>query len=407
MLYAKSFLVTLSFIGIILCALFAGHFIDYNTKCIFYSISLTLKNILLVVLPFIIIVFLVHSLISIGRGAYLFVIFIIPLIIFSNFLATCTGYFAGQAWLQLSCFKCSVTGPLNSLVPLWSCALKPWLSNDVAMMIGIVIGVIASFLQRPVFNNFSAKCFAIVNFMLNKVFLPISPLLIAGFVLNLQESGVLSLLILSYGKVLLGFVIVCLSYIFILYGIGNLFKISRWLNAIQNMIPAMVAGFSAMSSAAALPLTLIAAKKNVGKAETRLQDHETDEEQNLCVVDVVIPMTVNVHLIGDCFAIPLFALAVMVTFKGALPDWLMFLEFALYFVMAKFAVAAVPGGGILVMLPILENHLHFTPEMLSIMMALYLLFDPFITSGNILGNGAFALICDKVMGKFRLMKRCT
>lgn len=62
----------------------------------------------------------------------------------------------------------------------------------------------------------------------------------------------------------------------------------------------------------------------------------------------------------------------------------------MYFVLAKFSVAAVPGGGILVMLPILEAYLGLNGEMLSLITALYLLFDPVITCANILGNGAFA-----------------
>ncbi len=34
--------------------------------------------------------------------------------------------------------------------------------------------------------------------------------------------------------------------------------------------------------------------------------------------------------------------------------------------------------------------------MLSLITALYILFDPFITSANVLGNGAFARIIDKL-----------
>ena len=73
------------------------------------------------------------------------------------------------------------------------------------------------------------------------------------------------------------------------------------------------------------------------------------------------------------------------------------LIFAAYFVLAKFSVAAVPGGGILVMLPILEKYLGFNSEMLSLITALYILFDPVITCANVLGNGAFALGMERVL----------
>jgi Na+/H+-dicarboxylate symporter len=111
---------------------------------------------------------------------------------------------------------------------------------------------------------------------------------------------------------------------------------------------------------------------------------------------------VNIHLIGDCFAIPIFAFAIMKSFGIAEPAFASYLIFAGYFVMAKFSVAAVPGGGILVMLPILETYLGFNGEMLSLITALYILFDPLITSANVLGNGGFAMgIGNLAEGKLR------
>jgi Na+/H+-dicarboxylate symporter len=67
-------------------------------------------------------------------------------------------------------------------------------------------------------------------------------------------------------------------------------------------------------------------------------------------------------------------------------------------VYSKFSVAAVPGGGILVMLPILESILGFNAEMLSLITALYIFFDPIITAANILGNGSFALAFERLFG---------
>jgi Na+/H+-dicarboxylate symporter len=110
---------------------------------------------------------------------------------------------------------------------------------------------------------------------------------------------------------------------------------------------------------------------------------------------------VNVHLIGDCFAIPIFAFAVLKNFGMADPSFLTYLVFAGYFVMAKFSVAAIPGGGIIVMLPILESTLGFNAEMMSLITALYILFDPVITSANVFGNGGFASLMGKIYAKYK------
>ena len=59
---------------------------------------------------------------------------------------------------------------------------------------------------------------------------------------------------------------------------------------------------------------------------------------------------------------------------------------------AKFAIAAVPGGGILVMLPVLEKYLGFNSDMPSLITALYILFDIFFTMANVLSNGDFTFL---------------
>ena len=50
------------------------------------------------------------------------------------------------------------------------------------------------------------------------------------------------------------------------------------------------------------------------------------------------------------------------------------------------------------MLPVLEQHLSFSPMMLSLITTLYIIFDPLITSANVLGNGAFAMFFSKIYG---------
>ena len=90
-------------------------------------------------------------------------------------------------------------------------------------------------------------------------------------------------------------------------------------------------------------------------------------------------------------------MALLHTFGLPVPTAIEFLPFALAFVLAKFSVAAIPGGGILVMLPLLESYFAFTPEMASLITAFYILFDPLITAANITGNGALSLILHRLI----------
>ena len=67
------------------------------------------------------------------------------------------------------------------------------------------------------------------------------------------------------------------------------------------------------------------------------------------------------------------------------------------------AVSGIPGGGIIVMIPILISQLGFNEQMVSIITALYLLLDSFGTSANVMGDGALVIIIQKILNKLRLL----
>ena len=198
---------------------------------------------------------------------------------------------------------------------------------------------------------------------------------------KLQFEGILVRIVQDYALIFVVVALAQFTYILFLYFVINQFNIAKFLRAVRNMFPATLAGFSTMSSVAAMPLTILATEKNSANPD---------------LARSLVPATVNIHLIGDCFAIPIFAFAVLKNYGIEDPTFFAYLTFAFYFVLAKFSVSAIPGGGILVMLPILEAHLGFNAEMLSLITALYILFDPIITSANVLGNGGFSMLIDKL-----------
>jgi Na+/H+-dicarboxylate symporter len=81
------------------------------------------------------------------------------------------------------------------------------------------------------------------------------------------------------------------------------------------------------------------------------------------------------------------------------PSLWSYFVFTIFFVIAKFSVAAVPAGGIIVMVPILEKYLNFNTEMSSLIVAIYIIFDPIVTGFNVLGNGALAKLIDNISWK--------
>jgi Na+/H+-dicarboxylate symporter len=268
---------------------------------------------------------------------------------------------------------------IQGLTALWTFSLPKLIANDRAMLAGIILGVLSSFAPYNIGTKLSGYFEKAVTLIL-RFLLIIVPVFVFGLVVKLIHDKTLGYIVRDYSLIFAIVALSLFSYITLLYLIACRFKISPFLTSIKNMLTPAFTALSSMSSAAAMPLTLKADEKNV---------------ENQALGRLAIPLTVSTHLIGDCFAIPIFAFAVMKNFGVPDPDFLSYLLFAFYFVVAKFSVAPIPGGGIIVMIPVLESYLGFNGEMSSLITALYILFDPVITCGNVYGNGAFALLLGK------------
>ena len=368
---------------ILLVALFE-RFIPVEWLSIFFALSLSIKSVIIFVLPAVIFMLLFKTTAALSSKATKIIVLLLGTICISNFISTMISYLAGSGIYHLD-LSINLPKDASGLSPAWNFSLPKLIGNDVAMFSGLLLGITLSLLKPKLAFEISNYFEKWVNFTLKFILCLIPPFII-GFIGKLIHDKVLESIVYDYALIFLLVAMAQYGYILFIYLVSNGFKLSSFVTSIKNMFPAAVAGFGSMSSAAALPLTLIGAEKNTNSSPlTRL----------------VIPTTVNIHLIGDCFAIPIFAFAVLKSFGMPDPSFISYLTFAFYFVLAKFSVAAIPGGGIIVMLPILESQLGFTPEMASLITALYILFDPIITTANISGNGAFALLIHKLSTLFQ------
>jgi Na+/H+-dicarboxylate symporter len=207
------------------------------------------------------------------------------------------------------------------------------------------------------------------------------PLFIFGIALKLRHNGAIFSILSEYLIIAGVFIISTCGYIlmqlFVISG-SNSKQLMKYIN---NLLPAIITGFGSMSSAAALPLLIKAAENNL-KSKSNAA--------------IIVPCSVNVHLVGDCFFIPFIALGISFSFGHGLPD---------IFTYLIFAVAAVPAGGIIVMLPILEKYLRFSTDMLALITTMYISFDCIVTACNVAGNGAFALIFGKITDLYKSKER--
>lgn len=151
------------------------------------------------------------------------------------------------------------------------------------------------------------------------------------------------------------------------------------------MLPAYFTALGTQSSAATIPVTLAQATKN-GVSEE--------------IAGFVIPLCATIHLSGSMLKITACALALMLM-QGMPYTTGMFIGFIFMLAVTMVAAPGVPGGAIMAALGVLQSMLGFGESEQALMIALYIAMDSFGTACNVTGDGAIALIVDKLFDKKR------
>lgn len=380
---------SLQLAALFLFALLFGKYVPVEYKSVFYAISLTFKEILLFVLPLIIFTCLFHGLSAYQGKAFRFVALILVAVCVSNFVSILAAYGLGVVALpKIGSLALSNDASVNSLLPTWTVVIPSLFENTnlYALSLGSFFGLLFSILPYQAPIRFANHLNRVVTFILQKLIVPGLPIFALGYILKIQHEGILSRVFETYGPIILLVIVGNLLYLLVMFWFAANFNFSRFVGYLRNMIPVGVLGFTTMSSMATMPATLNAAEKNTNNKD---------------LSQAIIPATVNIHMIGDSIIVPILAMATLLTFGQSLPTFAQYLLFTQLFMIIKFSVPGIPGGTMLVLIPVLEKAFGFTSEMSAFMAAIYILFDPLITVGNVLGNSALAILLTRVMGLFK------
>jgi len=387
--YSKILISKFNFLIIpILAIIIFENMLSLEIKTYFYTISLIVKHILLFFAPLIIFIFIASAIISLKEQALKFTFLLLIFVTLSNFIGVISGYIIGINIIPLIkmpyFFDTSdfiVSEKSIMIIKLF----PPLITTQTAMYLGIFIGIILTCFQKDSVSQYILKARNGIITFFRKYFSLILPIFIFGSLCSIQYEKFMHKLLISYGQVILLFIMVQFLYIFIFYLIASKFKISLCLIYIKNMIPALITAFFTMSSTATLPHTITCTEKN------HLDKNFTQ---------IILPIVCNMHNIGSAVGIPILVLAIMQSFNLTLPNDFQFFNFAIHYTLAKYAVAGIPGGIIITIIPLLEHYLHFTSEMISVITTIYCLLDSFGTVSNVACNGAFSIFFKKIYDLF-------
>lgn len=358
---------------------------------VFYSVSLTVKGIILFLMPFIILGCSYLCVSRFKRKSLFLMLGLLLCISTSNFISTWIGYGFGVSFLK----GISLSGamdPSDELQPLWTLVFPKVFTNFWALGIGCLSAmVIEPLLGSKASHRIHAWVEHNTKWGLNYLILPIIPVMMCGFFIKILTQDNWTHLILQYWDIIKWIGLAYLVTLVVGIGVTTRFNLKHALAFTQELLPALWVGFSSMSSMAALPL-------NIKLAQSKAKHPD--------LVAGILPLSTNVHLVGDSIGIPMMALALGLGSFNSMPSPMTFLIFSFWFVLAKYSVAAIPGGGILVMLGVLGQYFGFDAHLSAQITFLYILLDPVITMTNVAGNQLFALNVDRLFDKaFRLNQK--
>ena len=266
------------------------------------------------------------------------------------------------------------------LTPYFSITIPPVLDVMSSLVLAFVIGLGLSFQEKSSLKLVVKDFEKIIMQLIEKVIVPLLPLFIlgifAGMAFNGQVFSILKVFISIIGVIFALHIILLLLQ----YTIAGAFTKRNPIKLLATMMPAYFTALGTQSSAATIPVTLEQTLKN-GVSEK--------------IAGFVIPLCATIHLSGSIMKITACAMALMIL-HGMPFTFTLFAGFIFMLGIAMVAAPGVPGGAIMAAVGILQSMLGFNEDMLGLMIALYIAMDSFGTACNVTGDGAIALVVDRI-----------
>ena len=374
-------------IAIILGVLCGTFFPEWAVRC-FVTFNSVFSHFLSFLIPLIIVGLVAPAIADIGRGAGKLLLITAVLAygdtVFSGFMSyfVSTGIFPSLIDRSQAA---QAVATVEELQPFFTIEIPPLLDVMSALIAAFVMGLGISFFESPTLKKGFDEFRDIITKTIEVALIPVLPLYIFSIFLNMSYSGQ-ALRIISVFVAIIG--VIFLMHIFLLvlqYCIAGALSGRNPFKMLYNMLPAYFTALGTSSSAATIPVTLKQVKKN-GVSDG--------------IAGFVVPLCATIHLSGSAMKITACAVALLIM-QGGTIDIAQFAGFILMLGVMMVAAPGVPGGAIMAALGVLQSMLGFTAEQQALMIALYITMDSFGTACNVTGDGAIALVVDKIYGKNR------
>ena len=361
-----------------------GNLLPIWSVRIFVTFNDIFSEFLNFIIPLIIVGLVVPAIGDIGKGAGKMLVTTALIAygatIFSGFLS----YFTGVAifpQLISSGIPLEEVSEAKGILSYFNISIPPIMNVMTALILAFTLGLGLANLETVALKRTVEDFKLIIIKTIESIILPLLPIYIFGIFLNMTHSGQVFGILTVFIKII---GIIFLLHIFLLifqYVIAALFVHKNPFRMLARMLPTYFTALGTQSSAATIPVTL---------QQTRLNGVSDG------IAGFVIPLCATIHLSGSTLKIVACALALMIM-QGMSHELGLFSGFICMLGITMIAAPGVPGGAIMASLGLLDSMLGFDEAAQALMIALYIAMDSFGTACNVTGDGAIALIIDKLM----------
>lgn len=361
-----------------------GHIFTLPWVRIFATFNSIFGQFLGFIIPLIILGLVTPAIADIGKGAGKLLLITVGIAYADTVVAAILSYATGSTFFPSLIGNGSQTletvEKSAEILPYFTINIPATIDVMSALVLSFIVGLGIAYSGHTVLRGATNEMKAIIVGVIERVIIPLLPVYIFGIFLNMTFSGDVMRMMTVFAKII---VVIFALHIFVLlyqYLIAGAIVRKNPFRLLANMFPAYLTALGTSSSAATIPVALKQTRKN-GVSEG--------------VAGFVIPLCATVHLSGSAMKITACAFTIALL-EGLPTDFPLFLHFIM--VLAIFMVAApgVPGGAIMASLAPLGSILGFGENEQALMIALYIAMDSFGTACNVTGDGAIALVVDKL-----------
>ena len=336
-------------------------------------------------IPLIILALVAEAIGSIGHSAGKILLLTVAIAYGSTVFSGYLAYFTGDAIFP-HLIEPGKVEQLQSageaLTPYFTVEMPPVMGVMTALVLAFILGLGIAHLESKALKHVIVDLKDIISGIIEKVIIPLLPLYIFGIFLEMASSGKVAGVLVVFIKIIGVIFALHILLLLLQFTIAGVITKKNPLRLLGNMLPAYFTALGTASSAATIPVTLAQAKKS-GASDG--------------VASFVVPLCATIHLSGSTLKIVSCALA-LILMQGGTYDLGLFTHFILLLGVTMVAAPGVPGGAIMAALAILQSILGFTVEEQALMISLYITMDSFGTACNVTGDGAIALVVDKLLG---------